>query len=242
MTDRDAGYREGIEAAAKVAERRYQPCDLGGDIMVDFYTADTIAKNIRALLPSTPDDGKADPVAREQCVTCGDDWVDGTPCARGRYDCRLSSTIPSPASDGAIRVTDEIVDYIARYGGACRDCADEDGVCPHSGLPCADRDKAIRHVLSALNYGIVHGFISTHAGDAAKESGGVLAVLKEALAFYDKQDRPHAPGEAALLDKIQSIVSSKSDGRVIRSLPSGEIDHSVTAGSRPSDTHAEVKG
>lgn len=51
------------------------------------------------------------------------------------------------------------VDYIARYGGRCRDCADNDGVCPHSGLPCDAPDKAIRHVLSAINYGIANRFI-----------------------------------------------------------------------------------
>jgi|GEM_PF-5916824 len=51
-----------------------------------------------------------------------------------------------------IQVTNEVVDYIGRYGGFCRDCADENGVCPSSGLPCAGRDKAIRHVLNAYTY------------------------------------------------------------------------------------------
>lgn len=32
-----------------------------------------------------------------------------------------------------IPVTKEVVGYIARYGGRCRDCADRDGVCPSSG-------------------------------------------------------------------------------------------------------------
>lgn len=58
-----------------------------------------------------------------------------------------------------VPATQEVVDYIARYGGRCRDCADNDGVCPNSGLPCAHNDKAIRHVLSAINYGVKHGFI-----------------------------------------------------------------------------------
>ena len=56
-------------------------------------------------------------------------------------------------------VTDEVVEYVSRYGGRCRDCADENGVCPSSGLPCADPTKAIRHVLNAYHYGIKHGFI-----------------------------------------------------------------------------------
>ncbi len=56
--------------------------------------------------------------------------------------------------------TKDVVDYVSRYGGRCRDCADYDGVCPGSGLPCGgERDKAIKHVLSALNYGLKNGFI-----------------------------------------------------------------------------------
>ena len=51
------------------------------------------------------------------------------------------------------------IDYIDRYGGFCRDCADEDGVCPSSGLPCGGSKKAIRHVLTALAYGVNHGYI-----------------------------------------------------------------------------------
>lgn len=55
--------------------------------------------------------------------------------------------------------TQEAVNYIERYGGRCHDCADYNGVCPGSGLPCSDASKAIRHVLRALNYGIEHGYI-----------------------------------------------------------------------------------
>lgn len=62
---------------------------------------------------------------------------------------------------GAAEFTDaEHVAYIQRYGGNCRDCADNDGVCPNSGMPCAESGKAIRHVLDALAYGVKHGFIS----------------------------------------------------------------------------------
>jgi hypothetical protein len=58
-----------------------------------------------------------------------------------------------------IPLTAKVIDYIARYGGRCRDCADENGVCPMSGLPCGGENKAIRHVIEAYNYGIKHGFI-----------------------------------------------------------------------------------
>lgn len=55
---------------------------------------------------------------------------------------------------------EEVVRYIARYGGMCRGCADEHGICPGSGLPCEDVDKPIRHVLEALSYGLKHGYIT----------------------------------------------------------------------------------
>lgn len=56
----------------------------------------------------------------------------------------------------------EAREYVGRYGGRCRDCADHDGICPTNGLPCnvEDRNKAIDHVIKALNYGIQHGFLS----------------------------------------------------------------------------------
>ncbi|WP_343638947.1 metallophosphoesterase family protein [Roseateles sp.] len=60
-----------------------------------------------------------------------------------------------------VAFTDEHVSYAARFGGFCRDCADESGVCPNSGLPCGNSDKAIRHVFRAISYGVKHGFISS---------------------------------------------------------------------------------
>ena len=83
---------------------------------------------------------------------------------------------------------DNIVSYIARYGGQCRDCADENGVCPNSGLPCAGAEKAIRHVLKALDYGIKHGYLpaahaaplpSADAVDAASERSAVLEYVDQ---------------------------------------------------------------
>lgn len=55
--------------------------------------------------------------------------------------------------------------YIARYGGICRDCADNAGICPHKGLPCAD-DEGVRHVLSAIGYGLAYGYINPETWEA----------------------------------------------------------------------------
>ena len=60
-----------------------------------------------------------------------------------------------------IPVTPEIVRYVAQYGGRCRDCADTivRPVCEGTGMPCGGADGAVRHVLSAINYGFSHGFL-----------------------------------------------------------------------------------
>lgn len=67
--------------------------------------------------------------------------------------------ISEPVSDPYKFGSDDVVRYIARYGGMCRACADEDGICPTSGLPCENTDKAIRSVLEALSYGLKHGHV-----------------------------------------------------------------------------------
>lgn len=56
---------------------------------------------------------------------------------------------------------DELERYVLRYGGMCRDCADENGTCPTSGIPCDTeiRLKMVRKTIEALRYGILHGFI-----------------------------------------------------------------------------------
>jgi hypothetical protein len=59
----------------------------------------------------------------------------------------------------SIQVTQGLIEYVRRFGGRCRDCADERGICPSSGLPCANPEKAINHVFRAYNYGIKNGFI-----------------------------------------------------------------------------------
>lgn len=58
------------------------------------------------------------------------------------------------------------VDYALQYGGHCRDCADENGVCPGSGLPCDGARKAVTHVVQALRSGLQHGYLrANHQGD-----------------------------------------------------------------------------
>lgn len=90
---------------------------------------------------------------------------------------RISSPAPVAMEKVRIPVTDENLRYVSRYGGFCRDCADENGTCPVKGLPCdfTESKKAIRRVLEAINYGIEHDF---------------LPDKPEALALLDQQVAP----------------------------------------------------
>lgn len=53
---------------------------------------------------------------------------------------------------------DALIDFLVKYGGRCRDCADEAGFCPRSGIGCGQREKAADYFVSALEYGSEHGF------------------------------------------------------------------------------------
>lgn len=48
----------------------------------------------------------------------------------------------------------KLIDYVLGYGGRCRECADNDGICRGSGLPCKPDQarKAVEHVLAALAF------------------------------------------------------------------------------------------
>lgn len=81
-----------------------------------------------------------------------------------------SAQADSVLEDAALAFTATHIDYVARFGGRCRDCADESGVCPGSGLPCADSRKAIKHVFDAIEYGVKHGYIKSPI--AARKQGG----------------------------------------------------------------------
>jgi hypothetical protein len=56
----------------------------------------------------------------------------------------------------------ETLAYVQQFGGRCRDCADNRGVCPNSGLPCEERGKAIKWVIDAINYGVGAGYLKVN--------------------------------------------------------------------------------
>lgn len=54
--------------------------------------------------------------------------------------------------------------FLVEYGPRCRDCADESGVCPSTGIGCGERQQAVRWMLSAIEYGEQKGFIAAPPG------------------------------------------------------------------------------
>lgn len=108
-----------------------------------------------------------------------DDGRYGDPTIQQEWESWRAMHNPTPPAqaadsvleDAALTFTSAHIDYVARSGGRCRDCADESGVCPGSGLPCGSSRKAIKHVFDALEYGVKNGFIKSPV--AARKEGGV---------------------------------------------------------------------
>jgi hypothetical protein len=76
---------------------------------------------------------------------------------------------PEPPGDGLVDREVIALDVAATvsfvdHGPMCRDCADEDGICPSTHLPCEDAEKAIRYVVERINYGLANGFITLLGG------------------------------------------------------------------------------
>lgn len=91
------------------------------------------------------------------------------------------ATRAEPSEEGAhVPITGEVIRYVQRYQGrnGCRDCADEAGFCPSTGIGCGESDKAIRFVLEAVNYGVSHGYLRFAQQTASGQGeGGATAGL-----------------------------------------------------------------
>jgi hypothetical protein len=85
----------------------------------------------------------------------------------------------------------EAVAYVKQYGGNCRDCADHDGVCPSSGLPCGDRATATRFVLDALRYGVTNGYVR----NPLTQLTATEAALADLNEWCDSLGAPYTDGD-----------------------------------------------
>ncbi|MEK1893176.1 MAG: Lar family restriction alleviation protein [Rhizobium sp.] len=153
------------------------------------------------------------------CNKCGINTPSKSPWQKAvnLWNRRSALTNTSGDDEAPVAITDDLVRYISRYGGRCRDCADEDGVCPTSGLPCGGADKAIRHVLKALNYGAANGFIAARPQSAAvrDEAQIALEILTRAAADVAKHGATTGPQWVKLnmaIIKAKSALHSTQEG------------------------------
>ncbi len=152
----------------------------------------------------------------------------------------LSAPAPAQGEPVAWREFDHTtIDYVLRYGGRCRECADHLGICP-SGLPCDvdDAKTAIRHVLKALNYGISHGFLAALSAPAPAQ-GAIADIAAERLRQIEAEgwsqdhDDAHSDGEMARAAGIYAVIagSDRTDyrnatgGYSLNDILQGLMDH-----------------
>ena len=101
-------------------------------------------------------------------------WPTGpVACGRAGFEAarRIAALESQSAEQAPVQFTEQHELYVMGYGGNCRDCADADGVCPRSGLPCSmlARLKAVRHVFMAITYGVQNGFIPSPIAAPVRE-------------------------------------------------------------------------
>lgn len=111
----------------------------------------------------------------------------------------LGAEVPAPAEVPML----DVVGYVERWGGACRDCADESGVCPGTGLPCGGQRKAIEYVIRALQYGVKHGYITDPLGAACRAAGEAAGYARGLAEAGDRIRRGRKILDAALRGEVK---------------------------------------
>lgn len=131
----------------------------------------------------------------------------------------------------------DIVGYVSRWGGKCRDCADENGVCPNSGLPCGGAQKAIEHVIKALQYGVQHGFIvsplaaapSAQRATPPNQPPVAQRLEPNPQSAHEADQAEAAPQERQVSNLRQPAASPTAAARVLASSPG---DHTAAQEAR----------
>lgn len=105
---------------------------------------------------------------------------------------------------------EDFINFLVNYGGRCRDCADEDGFCPGTGIGCGQRRKAVEFILGAIDYGTKHGFSHGYQIIHRDENHG--PTLERAKAECDRIDNEcgmEAGLAAACSDAIRAMGEKK---------------------------------
>lgn len=116
----------------------------------------------------------------------------------------------------------EPIAYASHYGGRCRGCADENGVCPTTGMPCDldERLKAAAHCLKAWQFGIEHGHMDNPflPAPAPKTSahvhGGMPSDLKTSAAVMKLIESAKTKLEAMTPEEQQAMWQAQRESWV----------------------------
>ena len=137
----------------------------------------------------------------------------------GAGDTRVSPSPVSRTKGAIVSAREDLIDFVLQYGGRCRDCADEAGFCPQTGIGCGQRRKAVEFVLGAIEYGVKHGFVSgyTIIRDDEFHKGTVERCIAVAEAERKKHDtgsgfdnQPAHAAAFAIRSRLRSLI--KEDG------------------------------
>jgi hypothetical protein len=163
----------------------------GGSYSVNL-PSDASASELPAgwvLVPREPTEEMMCALENTECGdgngTCRSVWA---PC----YAAMLAAAPNPPPSDNAPPAgwREAAIDYALHYGPRCRDCADEDGVCPASGLPCGGARKAVAHVVDAIIYGATHDYIDALPNPPASDALLGSATKPPSATPYDNKEPP----------------------------------------------------
>jgi hypothetical protein len=109
---------------------------------------------------------------------------------------------------------DALIDFLVKYGGRCRDCADEAGFCPRSGIGCGQREKAADYFVSALEYGSEHGFAGGYKLIDPATFAALVAERDEAMEEIDRLKA--ALSNIADSDDIENALDPQRNKRIAK--------------------------
>jgi len=150
---------------------------------------------------------------------------------------RLHHATPPASAGEVVSITDELIRCIQAYGGRCRDCADEDGSCPTTGIACGESEKAIRWVLGALNYGASRGYISALRSASSRHEGVSDDIEMSAITSVIKYgDTPSAQMTPKLRRQVWQVGMACLDYRI------AELQRATPAPERPEPVELPCTG
>lgn len=138
-------------------------------------------------------------------------------------------------------MTSDLINYVGRYGGFCRDCADNDGACPLSGMPCDPKQQTavIKHTIEALKYGIEHGFIkSPFAVKVPDVPELVRYTIVTNIHGWDHEECKY--GDYVLHSQVETVIAAK-DAKIKEFHDGGHESFKIAIGWQERALAAEAK-